>query len=345
MVLDRLFKEVRTEVYIPNAKRPLIYSRDEGDIKAWNSGGRGLIFTENGITYRVKGVDPKAYLTEKVVSSGKNLISDVNAAVTNYRDLGAFMKMHGLEPFGVLLEKKAENEKFAVDRINELYRKLGVEPSLEFDEIVSTNDGYVQNWFRLKKTSDDLRLEELDQYLVQKFSKMPRGRIENYLNAVMKLYGRFNIWNGRNMRLMVDAKLKPTPTSFLPQNFTISSVDDGYGLFRVDHTSTEYLPEKSEGEIFDSLQKNVDGFLEGTLLRLPTAMIIAAEPQSVNPDFWKTTKKQKVPFFKAAYNYQGEVKSARYKYFHDVLIAGFLGGFNATGFEPIDESFFKKVLE
>ena len=219
-ILDNIFTDVRAEVYLPKIERPLIYEGDNGSIIAYNSGGRGLIFENRGFTYRVKGVDPYGHLTRKVNDSGKNLIADVQLALKDI-DGGVFVNEgSGIrEPFGTLKSDKAYREQIATERLNVEYKKHGVRAPYRFNETIMIEPGRVQNWFKLNKPSDDLRVEEFDQIMIKKLKNLDQKELEEKYRDVLKLYGRFNVWGGLVTRLMVDAKLEPTVNSFLPQNY------------------------------------------------------------------------------------------------------------------------------
>ena len=62
---------------------PIVYTGESTSDDAtdyYNSGGRSILFQSGDTTYRVKGVDPFGYLTERVAQSPKNRIQNVRDA-------------------------------------------------------------------------------------------------------------------------------------------------------------------------------------------------------------------------------------------------------------------------
>jgi len=352
MLLRKLFEEARIEVHIPGTSPPLIYTGQGGPINAWSSGGRSLIFEDNSHIYRVKGVDPCSALTVEVGNSKKNRIEDVTKA-TAY--VGANKYPPTGEPFGTLLPQKAFNEQRTIELLTTDYAKYDVSYPCKFFQTAPVKNGQVQNWFQLRNLEDDLRLEEFDQIMIDKMKDFSKGELEACYKDVLKLYGRLNMWAGVAMRTLLDCKLKPTARSFLPQNYTISKVGNGYGLFRVDHTSTQHLPGQTDQQIFDSLQKESSmggcGLEQNVVLRFPTAILIAAEPSIVrNPKSLKQEADIRGGSMLAgAYYYMGSIyASTGYGHFVNVLVNAFKIGMSdpqIAAKEPIDEIWFQKVLK
>jgi hypothetical protein len=342
--MRKVFEEVRTEFDIPEPRRPLVYRGERGKHRAWNSGGRSLVFEQDGKAYRVKGVDPYGALTGEVAASGKNRIEDTLKAIAYVN--GTYRTD---EPFGTLLPKKANNERVAMQLLAKDYAKRKVEYPCLFERTVNVKKGEVQNWFRLRRMEDDLRLEELDQVMIQRMKSLSREQLEDCHKDVLKLYGRLNIWAGLAMRTMVDCKLRPSAISFLPQNYVIARAGDGYGMFRVDHTSTLHVPDMTEGEIFDGLQAEVGqgGLEQCVVLRFPTAVLIAMDPGQADQRLLDREIRSRGSLLEGAYYYMGPIKSSddvQYMHYLNTLVNAFAGGFGGAT-EPIEESRFRKFVD
>jgi len=341
--MRKVFEEVRTEFDIPEPTKPLVYRGERGKHRAWNSGGRSLVFEQDGKAYRVKGVDPYGALTGEVAASGKNRINDTLKAIAYVN--GTYRTD---EPFGTLIPKKANNERVAMQLLAKDYAKRKVEYPCRFEQTVGVKKGEVQNWFRLRRMEDDLRLEELDQVMIQRMKGFSREQLDDCHKDVLKLYGRLNIWAGLAMRTMVDCKLRPSAISFLPQNYVIARADEGYGMFRVDHTSTLHVPDMTEGEIFDGLQAEVGqgGLEQCVVLRFPTAVLIAMDPNQADKRLLEREIQSKGSLLEGAYYYMGPIRSRDGLYMHylSTLVEGFIGGFSGAA-EPIEEWRFRKFLD
>jgi hypothetical protein len=234
--------------------------------------------------------------------------------------------------------------------LDKAYAKYGMSYPCTFDSTARVKEGEVQNWFRLERMEDDLRLEELDQLMIERMEGMSTEELEDRCRDVLKLYGRLNIWAGASVRTLTDCRLRPSPASFLPQNYTISRAGDGYGMFRVDHTSTLHVPEMTEQEIFDGLQKEVGqgGLEQCVVMRFPTAVLLAIGTGQVVDSFLKQGERCKGSLLRKAYYYMGPVRSRPdgYMHFVKVLAKGFVDGFQHPEMvEPIEKSRFMEFLD
>ncbi len=251
---------------------PIIY-RGEADpanpraVAYWNSGGRSLIFERGNTVYRVKGVDPFGTLTERVATSTKNRIENVSSAhlIARGAEWNAdakkgLMHLDG-KPFGVCYHEQAECEERAFEALAKAYALLGIENPCEF---VTYNDTGIevhnrrtyQTAFRLPSVEADMRVHEWDRLLAERLDQCTPAEIAAKNQSINRLYGRFVYWAGVNTALLSLTGLLPTAASFVPQNWVIGRHNEGYGIFRVDHTSTQKVDSETA---FQALMKSRDG--------------------------------------------------------------------------------------
>lgn len=183
----------------------------------------------------------------------------------------------------------------------------------------------------------------------EELNKWNTKKLEDKAKEIFKLYARVLNWEGWNIGLLAKNKLEPTPNSWVPQNFVISKYKDGYGIFRVDHTSTRknenYEPEKLIEKILkDSGLQNLEAPTFGSYTHIPTSILIA-----LNFEFTTGKKpKENKPLFEQAYLYQGSVKSWEKGYGCYLKIYGlaFVSGIKMIEPpEPIQEKMIKEVFE
>jgi len=273
---------------------PIIYKGDStAGIKYYNSGGRSLIVERNGSTYKISGVDPYGKLTKRVALSGKNCLSDVADAYKAFSDSGS-KKTFRNKPFGVFTYKNIENAQRAFDYLNSTYRFFEVDPPCEIichsklDMIQAGEDAY-QMLFKLPNAESDLRVWEFTQILRERLKNASRDELKEKEQYIKRIFGRFAAWAGTSAGIMMHAGILPTKGSWAPQNFVISEVEDGYGIFRVDHTSTEYVgKEKAHDEIMGYIngaeaKRNMGYFFGYQFVLFPEAVSIAAHyPELTN---------------------------------------------------------------
>lgn len=142
-----------------------------------------------------------------------------------------------------------------------------------------------QTAFRLPSPESDLRVREWDALLTERLDECSPEEIEAKRQTIGRLYGRFVYWAGVNTAMLAATALVPTMASFVPQNWVIDRHHDGYGLFRVDHTSTKRTnPEAALKELTqcretrDILPASVNEFSV-----FASRMQIAAKPKEFLP--------------------------------------------------------------
>ena len=142
-MLRKLFEKVRVNGKIDLRDElsirdvlPIVYTKESGSNDSttyYNSGGRSLLFQKGGITYRVKGVDPFGYLTERVALSRQNKIGNVRNAYELLKDqLSQGIERKDLrfnheKPFGTFYYEQAKCEIEALKRLELAYEQLGIE--------------------------------------------------------------------------------------------------------------------------------------------------------------------------------------------------------------------------
>ena len=270
-LLEKVRIEGRVEIAESSLLRdmlPIIYNGEADPsnpraVKYWNSGGRALIFEKGNTVYRVKGVDPSAKLTERVATSPKNRINNVVSALLvaqadwNANQKEGLMHLDG-KPFGVCYIEQAECEKRTFETLDKSYELLGIENPCKFlghfDTGVEVKGKKTyQTVFRLPSIESDIRVHEWDSLLTNRLDKCSASEIAAKNQAINRLYGRFVYWAGVNVGLLASNGLLPTTASFVPQNWVIGKYKEGYGIFRVDHTSTQKVdPAKALEELLKS---------------------------------------------------------------------------------------------
>jgi len=273
MSLRNLFEEVREEgkIEIKNEpfikdSLPIIYEGEINEptnngviVNYHNSGGRSIIIERGETVYRIKGVDPYRLLTEKIANSSKNKIN--NVCQWNFsRKTG-----HSSEkPFGVLTWENIQNKAEIYGKLNQFYNLFGIIPPLEYlthqkvDEVRGINrEDVYQVVFKLNKPETDLRVSEFDALLTERLDQCSPTEIKSKVKNINRLYGRLISWAGFNTAILALNGLLPTNPSFVPQNWVISPVEGGYGIFRVDHSSTKI--NKDSKEVIEELLKERNG--------------------------------------------------------------------------------------
>ena len=343
-----LFRQVREELRLEIVRngelvRPIVYQESGNAQMCYNSGGRGIVFPYEDRAIRVKGIlDPEGRLTRRIADSPRNQIEDVKKFAC-YRDGD---RVNG-KPFGVLLSEAAKQEQEAVDRLNWCYWKAGLTNPYSILDVVSTGqtlDGgpTVQLYFDLPKVEDDLRVEELNGLFRKKMNRLSAQEIKEKEGDVLKLYHRFMQWHGFSARCLTISKLLPTPESFVPQNYVISHVKGGYGLFRVDHTSTVPKDVDDEKAVFEELLRRISkGRSDGpisTFGNLPTAVVLAANHSDQVPVDSRS-------LFERCYYFDGVFRASdRYLQALNIFHKQFINGIRLPQPEPIEEEFFRKAL-
>ncbi len=330
---------------------PIVIGEDESgsDVPYMNSGGRSIIFEYGGSAYRLKGVDPNGILTQKVATSGKNKILDV--------ELFYFARKRGKvphrltvsgKPFGILSEEDAMREISVLEVLNEAYSRMGVPPPYEHARTHRFEDGNVQNLYEIPSLDSDLRLEEFDHLMKDRLNRCSLKKLENKSNNIFKLYSRFLVWEGWNLGLLARNKLEPSPNSWVPQNFVISKYENGYGIFRVDHTSTRRNEECGYEELIDKIL-NQSGLQTttsdtfGSYTHIPTSVLIALNFRLATGK----KPKRKKPLFEQAYIYRGPVRSWErgYGYYLTIYGVAFVSGSKSRlAPEPIPEKMIRKAF-
>jgi len=259
-MLRKLFEEVRTKGQIDLGKEvllrdvlPIVYtgeSDSEDSTTYYNSGGRSVLFQRGGDTYRVKGVDPFGYLTERVALSRQNRIENVRdahgimkqqlARGVERRDLG----FNSEKPFGTFFLEQAECEVRALERLKAAYEQLGIENPCEplfYKETGIQKNGRstYQTAFRLPSLEADVRAHEFMFLLTERLDSCSPDEIAAKSKNISRLFGRFIYWAGVNVGIFAALGVLPISSSFYPQNWVIGRYKNGYGTFRVDHTSTK----------------------------------------------------------------------------------------------------------
>lgn len=266
MSLTDIFQKVRKEVPLDLSRgfyidTPVIYD-GRGNETGWNSGGRGVVFEQDGKVYRVKGVDPKSVLTDTLRDFEGNKINDVKTATTHNMDghqVGTYTGHTVPKPFGVLTWNSVENLETVYSRLDEAYTAMKLTNPLVFLGTSPTGYGW-NGWsetfqvkFALPERESDLRLREYEALVASRFMKMNADELLDKCEPIIKLYTEINKWLGFIDGAMLSKGLITGKKSRLGQNHVISKTGDGYGIFRVDHTSTEIRDPNAEGEFFEEV--------------------------------------------------------------------------------------------
>ena len=295
-----LIDKVRTTGYVEFGQNPslrdnlpFLYSGESDPSSStalpyYNSGGRSIVFERAGICYRLKGVDPTGKLTKRVADSKTNRLADVNVAYEKLRrqtrpglDQRDLMFAEG-KPFGLFFFNQAESEKNAFARLASVYEQLEIENPCEFLSYPPTGaevcgEKTYQTAFRLPRIEADLRAHEFIMLLADRLDHCSADQIAKKTRNINRLFGRLISWIGANTIILTEAGLLPTTTSFHPQNWVISKYEQGYGIFRVDHTSTNIV---SKEEAFKSLTTRQCGTIDAAhnFSIFPSRVQIAADP-------------------------------------------------------------------
>ena len=272
--LRSLFEKVRVKgrLELPETPSirdslPIVYTgeagSDESSVDYYNSGGRGVVFSRGSTHYRVKGVDPFGYLTERVVSSGKNRISDVVSAQKLIEDqIHSGVQRENMlfgrdKPFGVFFVEQAENERNTCQKLSGVYSAFGIEDPCQFlhyqeTGVEKSGRKTYQTAFRLPEVESDIRLREINELIIERLDECTPEQIAARSKNINRLYGRFIYWAGVSSALMMTGGLLPDENSFLCQNWILNRYKDGYGMLRVDHTSTRQVgPEEAQSMVLD----------------------------------------------------------------------------------------------
>jgi hypothetical protein len=310
--MRNLLEKVRVDGYVQvpmngavESIMPFIYQGDcspdsLGALHYWNSGGRNILFEMDGKAYKLKGVDPFAHLTRKVANSEKNLIHDVVCALNDLEKKSLWSHMANLpegfhdhgKPFGVATKGQAENERITSEMLSEKYHSVGLANPCEFLKYEETGierggEATYQILFRLPRKESDLRLQEFQTSLVRRLDACSDEEIADKSENIIKLYNKFMRWIGYNSNIFIGIGMYPLGVEL--QNWAISEAGDGYGLFRIDHGSTERKREWQE--IYEEFTKKVRRFpsvrdvpyIIDILSFLSTAVKIASEPEKFLP--------------------------------------------------------------
>lgn len=269
---------------------PIIYSgeaksNDTNSTHYHSSGGRSLIIDRGGTTYRVKGCDPSGKLTERVAGSKENKVEDVfNAyqlAALNFPNVG-FMFRAG-KPFGVLNLSQVELERGALKQLERAYNFVGIENPCEFamyadTGILADGERTYQTVFTLPGVEADFRVKEFEKLLTERLDECSTEEIAKKQKNINRLFGRFVYWAGVSTGLLASVGVSPVKSSFASQNWVISKYKNGYGLFRVDHSSTKIV---SPEEAYNSLiaQENDLPHIVNNFSVFPGRVQVAANPQ------------------------------------------------------------------
>lgn len=236
---------------------PIIYTgEDENGTAYYNSGGRSLIF-ENG-SYKVSGVDPYGHLTHIVAASKENRINDVRIADREFqKDNKSFSE----KPFGVYTRKNIEQAQEAFRRLNKSYEKNNIVPPCELVKYCNINEiggDIYQMLYKLPSIESDLRVSEILELIEDHLSNASQKTLQDKTVAVNRLCGRIVAWIGYSMQTLYDNNLVPTEASWAMQNMVFHHIGNGYGAFRVDHTSTQADNHGILEDFHDRMEKNFD---------------------------------------------------------------------------------------
>lgn len=258
MDINDILPITRSEVRFTRRNNGVI-GYDKGEERGLSSGGRSIL---NGRT-RYKGVDPLGYITESVY---RNPIETIDVHVQEPPglqsqrlsfemgepiELGEFLES---EPFGVLLEERAERTRDVFERISQLYADKGMISPYEFDSInefkgmeYRGRKAYSVS-SRMPSEWSDVRLSEL--YLCMGMMDFDKEKFLEMNSEIMKSIG-FNLKQFYKSGIMPLGKSEVpseivagfTHYSYL-QNFILFPLDkDHYGATVVDvSSSTDFEP-------------------------------------------------------------------------------------------------------
>lgn len=338
---------------------PIIYLGEAnpdapGSTPYYSSGGRSMLFNRGGITYRVKGCDPTAKLTERVAKSDNNKFEDVISAY-EYAQLHSREKTPGTgfmfrdnRPFGVLNLRQAECEKVTHTNLANLYETVDIENPCEFVSYENTGieihgERTYQAAFRLPRIEADFRIKEFEKLLTERLDQCSPDEIAKKTKNINRLFGRFVYWAGVNTTLLASSGVLPVKSSFVSQNWAISRYKDGYGLFRVDHSSTKVV---KPDEAYKNLVEEEKGVphIANNFSVFPGRVQIAANPKAF-------LKKKDVKFSEILFMREGPgIDETRLLNAHvSVFNLGVQGGLEAitkknNTIGPIPEQMFYEAL-
>ncbi|MFH1631002.1 MAG: hypothetical protein ABIA21_02150 [Candidatus Aenigmatarchaeota archaeon] len=347
-IFERVRLGLKCDILDTNGRirEPFIYtaqSDDENVASCYNSGGRSVILPYNSGAIKINGVDPAGILTREVAASQKNKIEDVVRWSENAKD----GTLPNDRPLGVYTLTAAKRAEMAYEKLNSAYRDVGLRPPCSYIKAVPMDKRFgdeelCQIRYELPVVEDDLRVLEFSMLLKERLDEMTPHEIEELEKPIMKLYHRICLWHGLGIRIMIDQGILPLAESFEPQNYVISEQGGGYGIFRVDHTSTEIV-NMHRDDLLDELLKRVqkhqtNGFL-APFARIPTAVTIAAHySDQVPPDT--------SPLFERCYHFMSSVCDSLGLYAHylNALNTSFSIGLSGAG-ELIEKKWFRQLLE
>jgi hypothetical protein len=249
------------------------------------------LFEKGGEVYRIKGVDPFAHFTARVAESPQNRIQNVRDAHTiaktqrsKVSHSGNLRYTHG-KPFGLLSLAQAGAEIDALQKLANIYPEFEIENPCEAlfykgTEVLQEGEELYQTVLRLNSRESDFRVQEFDALLTERLDMCLPHQIAAKCKNICRLYGRFNYWAGFNAGLLAVAGLLPKRESFHPQNWVIDKYKSGYGIFRVDHTSTISATPQTT---LASLTEDLDGvpYIINEFSVFASCIQIAANPQVI----------------------------------------------------------------
>ncbi len=354
----KLLERVRVDGYIGtkgemflNDMMPAIYRGESGpaadSVHYYNSGGRSIIFEKEGSAYRIKGVDPFGRLTKRVAKSKKNRMNDVRIVAEELASQpGTKKQLFRGRPFGVLTYNNATNEKEACERLAHEYILFGIENPAEFLCYKDTGTGRTgesvyQAAFHLPSLESDLRVNEFSGLLTERLDECSAKEIAAKSQNISRLYGRFVFWGGFNAGLFYRAGILPMADSFRPQNWVISRAGDGYGIFRVDHSSTEAADTET---VYNGLMKELDGIphIVNEFSVFPERVLVASNPDGFLPKGQRGMKFSKILHLRDKINADiGPMINAH----KNVFGMGLYCAIKEQHPEPISEKMFIEALE
>ena len=177
-----------------------------------------------------------------MTDSERNLINDVRIAAAEFKiQTKRPRKTFNGKPFGVLTYDNVRNATASFETLNEMYALADIEPPCKVEAhspIHELGDNSYQLLFRLHAMESDFRLYEFMMMAEERLLRATRDELADKLMYVKRTFGRMVAWTGYAMGIMAMGGMVPTKASWAPQNYVLHSTGEGYGAFRVDHTST-----------------------------------------------------------------------------------------------------------
>ncbi len=261
--------------------------------KCFNSDGRSALMEECGYAFKIKGVDPYGHImasywlqkTKDYENDKKEFLNQIKAddalwtAYLYHEGKYTLLKdgnlgRHGKNPFGVLLERNAQNESDALKLIASGYEKRGYIPPqtpaaiCEFESLDFVSEGNSQKTASVLtklplSIGSDLRLSELNTLIIKEYASIGEAEKRSKERAIRKFYEKAHRWVGYDARILFENSLLPMPESSVSSNFAVNykKADKEIGISRVDHTSTKIGAEKSKAakkSLFWNSSKIVD---------------------------------------------------------------------------------------